>query len=182
MSSRIRSGVANLLQNEKTKQICDQVPSAAICYTYNMKCIGIVEIPKGCDRRIHKSNENGEFIDFGPIKDVIQVNDGKIPVCYGFLKGVMNETEGDEVDVLIFSNNEYKTGDEVEVDIIGMINRDDGDHKIIGKDSTSLITNIEDIDKAEWKLILDYFGFKHKIISVLKKEKAIDYITYCATV
>lgn len=146
-----------------------------------MKYIGIVEIPKDCDRRIHKSNETGEFIDFGSIKEVIPVNEGKMPVCYGFLKDVINKTEGDEVDLLIFSNKEYKTGDQVEVEFLGLIEREDGDHKVISKDNTVLFNNLEEIDTNKWDLILSYFGFKHKIISVKNKEKAIEYVVDCST-
>lgn len=145
-----------------------------------MKCVGIVEIPKGCDRRIHKSNETGEFVDYGSIKEVIPVNDGKMPVCYGFLKNVTNKKEGDEVDLLIFSHNDYKTGDEVEVEILGMIEREDEDHKVVGKDMSYDVYNIEDLDRKEWKLILEYFGFKHNIISVKNKEKTIEYIVNCS--
>lgn len=146
-----------------------------------MKYIGIVEIPKGCDRRIHKSIETGEFIDFGSIKEVIPVNEGKMPVCYGFLKNVINKTEGDEVDLLIFSNKKYKTGGEVDIELLGMIEREDGDHKIVAKDNTVLYSNLEEVNQNEWKLILSYFGFKHKIISIKNKEIATQYVVDCSS-
>lgn len=145
-----------------------------------MKCLGVVEIPKDCDRRIHKSTETGEFIDFGPTKEIIPVNKGKMPVCYGFLKNVINKTEGDEVDLLIFSSREYKTGDEIEVELLGMIEREDGDHKVVAKDSSVPFDDIEEINAGEWNLILEYFGFKHKIISVKNKEKANEYVMDCS--
>lgn len=147
----------------------------------DMKYIGIVEIPKDCDRRIHKSTETGEFIDFGPTKEVIPVNEGKMPVCYGFLKGVMNRTEGDEVDLLIFSNTEYKTGDEVEVEVMGIIEREDGDHKIIGRDSTVAIQSWDEVDIDSRDLVLRYFGYKHKIILVNGREGAVVYLNQCST-
>lgn len=147
-----------------------------------MKYIGVVEIPKGCDRRIHKSNETGEFLDFGPIKEEIPINEGKMPVCYGFLKNIINKIEGDEVDLLIFSSKEYKTRDEINVELLGMIEREDGDHKVVAKDSSVLISNLKEIDTSEWNLILDYFGFKHKITSILGKEKAIEYIVSCSVI
>ena len=74
----------------------------------------IIEIPKGCDRRIHFSQEKNDFVDFGPIREKIPVNGGKMPVAYGFLEGIMNEKEEDEVDVLIFSKKDLKTGDKIE--------------------------------------------------------------------
>ncbi len=144
-----------------------------------MKYLGIVEIPKDCDRRIHKSNETGEFVDFGSIQELIRVNEGKMPVCYGFLKNIINKSEGDEVDLLIFSKGEYKTGDEVEVELLGLIEREDGDHKVVAKDGSVSFSKIEDIGSLEWGLVLDYFGFKHKITSVQSKEKAIEYVAGC---
>lgn len=140
----------------------------------------IVEIPRGCDRRIHKSNDTDEFIDFGPTKDAIPVNDGKMPVCYGFLKGIMNVSEGDEVDLLIFSEKEYATGDELEVEILGLIEREDGDHKIISKDNSVAFQSIKDIDGETWDLVLSYFGFKHKITSIKNKEEALEYLEHCS--
>ena len=141
-----------------------------------MEHIAVVEIPKGCARRIHKSIETHEFIDFGPTNEVIPINNGVMPVAYGFIKNTLNKNEGDEVDVIIFSNKEYKTGDELKVSIIGMIIRDDGDHKIIARDNDSTISTISDIPADEWKLILDFFGCKHKITSVEEKEKALEYL------
>lgn len=145
-----------------------------------MKYTGIVEIPKGCDRRIHKSNDTGLFVDFGPTKEVIPVNEGKMPVCYGFLKGVMNKVEGDEVDLLIFSHKEYTTGDEISIEVLGLIEREDGDHKIVGKDDSINFQSIGDIDSKTWELVLSYFGFKHKITAVKNKDEALLYLQSCS--
>lgn len=49
-----------------------------------MKSTAIIEIPKGCDRRIHKSIQTGVFGDFGPTKEIITLQDGKTPEAYGF--------------------------------------------------------------------------------------------------
>lgn len=146
-----------------------------------MKFLSVIEIPKGCDRRIHKSNHGEGFVDLGLIKDLIPINEGRMPVCYGFLKGIPNESEGDEVDVLVFSKELYKTGDEVEVEILGLIEREDGDHKVVAKDGTVSFSGLEAIDESEWALIIEYFGHKHKIISVGDKEKAVDYLLRCGS-
>ena len=138
----------------------------------------IIEIPKGCDRRIHFSQEKNDFVDFGPIREKIPVNGGKMPVAYGFLEGIMNEKEEDEVDVLIFSKKDLKTGDKIEVIPIALILREDRDDKIVVVDET--VENIkewDDVDEKEKKLILDYFGFRHKIISVKNSKSAVEYIT-----
>lgn len=142
------------------------------------KCFdAIIEIPKGSDRRIHFSTEENDFVDFGSIKERIPINEGKMPINYGFLEGIINEKEGDEVDVLVFSKKELKTGDKIEVEPIALILRDDEDDKIVAVDGT--IKNIEgwlDVSEDERRLILDYFGFRHRIILVEESEKAIEYI------
>jgi inorganic pyrophosphatase len=138
----------------------------------------IIEIPKGCDRRIHFSQEKNDFVDFGPIKEKIPVNGGKMPVHYGFLDGIINKKEGDEVDALIFSEKDFKTGNIVEIIPIALILREDGDDKIVVIDE--MVENIkewDDVDEKEKKLILDYFGFRHKIISVKNSKSAVEYIT-----
>jgi len=69
-----------------------------------MQHIATIEIPKGSDRRIHMSYDKSGFVDLGPIKDQIPVNEGVTPVCYGYIDGTLNKKEGDEVDVIVFSN------------------------------------------------------------------------------
>ena len=146
-----------------------------------MKYTAVVEIPKDCDRRIHKSNETGEFIDFGSIKDLIPINEGRMPVYYGYLKGVINPVEGDEVDVLIFSETYYKTGDEVIVEVLGLLEREDGDHKLICRDGSFTVDNMQEINKTDWILVMGYFGFKSPIISIKNSEQALTYIQNCPT-
>ena len=142
----------------------------------------VIEIPKGCDRRIHKSIETHEFVDFGPTKEVIPVNEGVMPVHYGFIKNTLNKDERDEIDVIVFSNKKYKTGDEFSIEILGMIVRDDGDNKIIAKDVDCTISTISDIPRDEWRLILEFFGYKHNIISVEEREKALEYLELNKTI
>jgi len=137
----------------------------------------IIEIPKDCDRRIHFSKEKNDFVDFGSIEKKISVNNGKMPINYGFLEGIINKKERDEVDVLVFSEKELKTGDKIEIIPIALILREDGDDKIVAVNETmENIKEWSDIGKKERKLILDYFGFRHKIISVEDSNKAMEYI------
>ena len=44
---------------------------------------------------------------------------------------LFNKSDSDNVDAIVLSKNIYKTGDEIEVEVIGMISREDGDHKVI---------------------------------------------------
>jgi inorganic pyrophosphatase len=149
------------------------------CETRIMKYKAVIEIPKGCDRRIHMAYDKRGFIDLGPIKDQISVNGGVMPVHYGYLEGVINKVEKDEVDVIVFSSKIYNTGDAFDVEIIGMLTRKDGDHKLIALDGSIEIKDFQDILPEERDLILKYFGYKSKIISVDTKEKALEYLQSC---
>jgi len=144
-----------------------------------MKYSVIIEIPKGSDRRIHLSYDNSEFIDLGSIKDQIPINEGVMPVCYGYIENAINKDEKDNVDAIIFSSRFYKTSDIVEVEVIGMLTRKDGDHKVITVDDSVNIKNFSDIEPQERNLVLRYFGYKSEIISVGSKEKAIEYLESC---
>lgn len=137
----------------------------------------VIEIPKGDDRRRHLNYDKTAIIDLGPIRDLIPVNDGIMPIDYGYLEGTKNPVEGDEVDVVIFSRTQRKSGDKIEAFPIGLIRRDDGDDKVIAVDQkNSTITSWEDIPKEERDIILSYFGYNHKILSIENSESAEAYI------
>lgn len=141
-----------------------------------MKYTATIEIPKGTDRRIHMSYDKSGFIDLGPIKDHITVNDGVMPVHYGYIDGTKNIEEGDEVDVIIFSKNNYKTGDKVEIEILGMLIREDGDNKVIARDNSEVDSIFEDLAESERKLIIDYIGYKSPIVHIDSKLNTLEYI------
>lgn len=143
------------------------------------KFSSIIEIPKGTDRRIHMAYDKSGFVDLGPIKDQIPVNDGIMPVHYGYINNTLNKDEGDEVDVLVFSEISYKTGDQVEIEIIGMLTREDGDHKVVAIDKTKTIETLDDLSKDDLGLVLEYFGYKSKIIAQEGKEEALNYLENC---
>lgn len=121
------------------------------------------------------SYDGSGFKDFGPIKEKIPINDGVMPVCYGYLVGFLNETEKDNVDCLIFTTKNLNTGDEINVEVIGIMNRDDGDHKIFTKDETVNIDAFEDLSEQEIKLIKEYFGYK-KQLNIEGRDKAVEYL------
>ena len=136
-----------------------------------------IEIPKDDDRRRHKKYDSNELIDLGPIKDLIPVNDGKMPVSYGFIIGTKNldEEKPEELDVLVFSSKKLDVGEVLDVYPIALITREDGDHKIIAI-STDLNMKWNDVDEKEKSLIFEYFGYKSKIKSIESDQKAIDLI------
>jgi inorganic pyrophosphatase len=141
--------------------------------------IAIIEIPKGSDRRIHKAYDGTGFVDLGPIKDHISINNGVMPVHYGFIEHTLNVVDKDEVDVIVFSNNAYKTGDRCTIEIIGMLTREDGDHKVIAVDESVTIKSFSDLIKEEQDLIISYIGYKSKVISVDDKKVAEKYVQSC---
>jgi inorganic pyrophosphatase len=137
----------------------------------------IIEIPKGDDRRRHLKLDKSGFIDLGPIKDIISVNEGIMPVDYGFLKNTLNKKEGDEVDVLVLSKNKLKIGQEIEVKPIALIKRADGDDKIVAVDETRKnIIQWDDIPKPERNLIESFFSFLSKFKTIEDAESAKKYI------
>ena len=142
-----------------------------------MKYTAVIEIPRGSDRRIHMSYDKSGFIDLGPIKNEIPINDGVMPVAYGYLPLFMNKKENDEVDVIVFSKNKYKTGDNINIEILGMLTREDEDHKILAKDNTVIFESFLEIPPEERRLFLDYFGYKSKITAVDNKDVALKYLS-----
>lgn len=146
-----------------------------------MKFKAVVEIPKGCDRRIHLSYDGINFIDLGLIKEQIPINEGIMPVCYGYIENTINEIEKDNVDVIIFSNKSYNSKDKIDIEIIGMLNREDGDHKVIAVDDSVSFKDFNEINIEEKNLIMEYFGYKSKIISIDNKDKTFEYIQNCKT-
>jgi inorganic pyrophosphatase len=141
-----------------------------------MQYIATIEIPKGSDRRIHMSYDNSGFIDLGPIKEHIPINEGVMPVHYGYIEGTMNKEEGDEVDVIVFSKKSYSTGDKVEIEILGTLIREDGDHKVVARDSSVDDEVFQKLSGTERKLIVDYMGYKSPIVSVDTKEQTLEYV------
>lgn len=134
-------------------------------------------MPKGDSRRRHFKYDKSGFIDLGPIKDVIPVNDGIMPINYGFFSETLNAVEGDEIDVLIFSNKVLEVGQEIEAEPIALLRREDGDDKIVAVDSSiSEIEKWEDVNKDERKLIEDFFSYHHKFVAIEGIDDAKKYL------
>ncbi len=137
----------------------------------------IIEIPKGDDRRRHIMPDKSGFVDLGPIKDVIPVNLGVMPIHYGYIPETLNKKEGDEIDIVVFSSNDFKVGQEVEVEPIALIRRDDGDDKVVAVDeSMKSFQKWTDAPEAERKLIEDFFGYHHKFVSIEDTAFAKQYV------
>ncbi len=145
-----------------------------------MKYIATIEIPKNHDRRIHKGYEDhikGQFVDFGPISEKITANGGRMPVAYGFIEGTLgNDGVPDEIDVMVFSKNELKTQDSVEVTPFAIMVREDGDYKVLAHDDTVKLDSWDDVPAKMQKTIMEFNGFKLRIVEVKDKEAAILYL------
>ena len=137
----------------------------------------IIEIPRGDDRRRHMKYDKSGFVDLGPIKDVIPVNKGIMPVHYGYIPGTLNESEGDEVDILVLSNKQYAVGQEIEVGLVALIKRADGDDKVVAVDETrKKVRGWNDILEGERTLLTDFFSYHHKILSIEDAACAREYV------
>lgn len=145
-----------------------------------MKYTATIEIPKDSDRRIHKGNQPdnlGQFVDFGPISDKITANNGRMPLAYGFIENTTgSDGEGDEVDVMIFSENEFKTEDTVEITPFAMMVREDGDYKVLAHDETMQINSWEEVPADMQKILMDFNGFKLPIVGIKNAEETVAYI------
>lgn len=137
----------------------------------------IIEIPKGDNRRRHIKPDKSGFIDLGPLVDVIPVNNGIMLVHYGYIPETLNESDGDEIDILVLSDYETKVGQEIEVEPIAIIQREDKDDKIVAVDlSRKTIQTWDNVSEDEKKFINDFFGYHHKIISVKDAACATQYV------
>lgn len=127
----------------------------------------IIEIPKGDDRRRHLKYDKSGFIDLGPIKDVIPINDGVMPVHYGYIPETKNPQEGDEIDILVLSKKNAEVGQELEVKPIALIRRADGDDKVVAVDESRYILQTwMDIPQETRDLIQNFFGYHHAFLSI----------------
>lgn len=149
--------------------------------TYN----ATIEIPKNSDRRIHRTIKDdeegkykkGEFYDFGLISEKITANNGLMPLAYGFIEGTVgSDGEDDEVDVMVFSSNDYKTADSLQVTPFAMMVREDGDYKLLAHDSTMEINSWDDVPAEMQQTLLAFNGFHKKIVEIKGKEDTIAYL------
>jgi len=137
----------------------------------------IIEMPKGDDRRRHFKFDKTGFIDLGPIKEIIPINNGLMPISYGYIPYTLNVDEGDEIDVLILSNNILEVAQEVEVEPIALIVRDDGDNKVVAIDNSIFdIKEWKDIPENERELIEQFFSYHHKITAIENLDITKQYI------
>jgi len=148
-----------------------------------MKYLATIEIPKNFDRRIHKGNQPhnmGIFEDFGPLIDKIKTNNGRMPLAYGFINDTTSTDStyeySDEIDVMVFSNNQFKTENIVEITPFAMMVRQDGDYKVLAHDDTMRLDSWDDVPADIQKILMEFNGFKLPIVEVKNATETIEYI------
>jgi len=139
----------------------------------------VIEIPKGDDRRRHIAYDKSGFVDLGPIKEKIPVNNGVMPVHYGFIPDTSNTHEGDDVDVLLIADTETTVGQTLQIKPIALIERDDLDHKVVATLAGEGAQKWEELPQLERDLILEYFGYNHTIQAVKPAQDAVKFIDQC---
>jgi inorganic pyrophosphatase len=142
----------------------------------------MIEIPKGDGRRIHLDYSRTYFIDLGPIKKAIPINDGIMPIAYGFVIGTKGKEAGenDELDALLYSKKSFNVGDRTRASPIAVLNLENNDHKVVFADD-SAIKNWRDLPQNDRNLLLKYFGYKSPINRIEDKMEALRLIQECVT-
>lgn len=135
----------------------------------------VIEIPRGDNVRRHISNDKKAFIDLGLIKDKIPVNNGVMPADYGFIPHTHNQADQDEIDIIVVTDCKLTVGELVSVKPIAIVNRDDGDHKIIATEEDN-ITSWETIPEEVRSLIGATLCYQHTF-TLGSRQEAEEYIT-----
>ena len=137
-----------------------------------------IEIPKGDDRRRHLSRDKKRMLDFGPMKNLVPVNNGREPMAYGFIIGTKSQKDGDELDVLVYSKRGFRIGESVNATPIAMLMRGNEDHKVIAVDGTTRrnIKKWSDVPKTERDLLVRFLSYTTTIKSIKGAKATISYI------
>ncbi|OGH66714.1 MAG: hypothetical protein A3B90_02780 [Candidatus Magasanikbacteria bacterium RIFCSPHIGHO2_02_FULL_41_13] len=138
----------------------------------------VIEMPEGDTRRRHMRHDQTGIVDLGVLKEKVPVNNGVMPINYGFIPNTKNPAEGDELDVIIFSEEKLEVGEQVDFNVIALLRRADGDDKIVGVDTRNknLFESWEDISAPLQNLVLEFFAYIAPIIKIESKENAENYI------
>ena len=135
----------------------------------------IIEMIKGDRIRRHLKYDKSGLVDLGLIKDVIPINDGVMPVHYGYIPATFNN-EDEEIDILIFSDKDLEVGEEIEVEPIALIIRADGDDKVIAVDDSVNLKSWPDVPAGERELIEKFFSYHHEFKSIQDAALAKQYV------
>jgi inorganic pyrophosphatase len=136
----------------------------------------IIEIPKNDIIRRHLKNDKSGFIELGPIKDKIPVNNGVCPYSYGFIPNTYNDSDQDEIDIIVISPNTHQISQQINVNPIALLVRDDGDHKVLAvEENETKIQSWQDLSPDQQELIKSFFSYCHESI-IKDANEASNYI------
>lgn len=135
----------------------------------------LVEIPMGCRNKYEVDHESGK------IKlDRVLYSASHYPAEYGFLENTLS-TDGDPLDILIFTSSPTFPGCYIDVKIIGgldMIDNGDSDVKILsvnaGDPRYSHIETLEDLAPHYLREIENFFS-TYKTLQVDKETQVLGY-------
>lgn len=107
-----------------------------------------VEIPLGGELR-KRINEEDASIYKGNAENVPAFG----VVAYGCIPDYINPTDNCEADVFIIDSHGLEIGNTIEVKIIGVHIRNNGDHKVLCAPANSTIKNLSDINSEDLQVI-----------------------------
>lgn len=87
----------------------------------------IIEDPRGSTVRHHLDESSGRWTE----KRHPRATE-PWPVNYGYIPGTHNPVDNDDLDIMVLSREPLLTGAEVRVRAVGLLERPDGDDKILG--------------------------------------------------
>jgi len=134
----------------------------------------LIEMPKGASKRTHINWARTHWIDGGPIKRAIPVNEGIMPIDYGFVVGTMIKegSHKDELDALVYTERKLELGSRIKIDPTAVLYIKNGDNKIIGVGKDTTVQKWEDIPARTRNLLIKYFGYKSPVIKIGDKKDA----------
>ncbi len=138
----------------------------------------LIEMPEGDTRRRHMAHDYSGIVELGLLKDKVPVNDGVMPINYGFIPHTKNPAEGDELDVIVFSEQKIEVGESVKFEAIALLRRADGDDKVVGVDirNKNVIETWEAFSPPLQSLILEFFAHIAPITRIELGDDAKKYI------
>ena len=157
-----------MIKNPKQRKVAGASPAGSTGVFMSSVDV-LIEMPKGESRRIHLGRMGDEgWIDLGPIKKIIPINDGIIPIAYGFIMGTKMKEKGstmeEELDALVYSNKAFQIGEVVRARPTALLTLENGDDKVVCVDYNIPIIGFNQIPEKD--LILKYFGYKSKITRI----------------
>jgi inorganic pyrophosphatase len=87
------------------------------------------------------------------------------PEHYGCVPGALNPADGELLDVLLLRDIERRPGERVDVRLIGMLRRADGDHKLLAVDRRyHQLTDVSEVDPTRLQAIWGWFRRQHVLL------------------